>query len=225
MTHVSDFSIDRKSLTNHYKSNNIMKLFTILSLFLVITSGVYANKPVKVKVVQDAFVQGGESADEAMGTTTEGRLRVMNSDASSKYARTAYLQFNLKKVEDFESVDLNICVRVFRSKKDDATQFALNIYACDDNKWSESSITFNDQPGAGELLASQTLNANDDNQWVSIALPKEKVMALKKASKKGKITLVLANNNFNRTSIEIISKERTWSNGMPAKRDAYLKLK
>ncbi|TRX71890.1 DNRLRE domain-containing protein [Carboxylicivirga sp. M1479] len=202
-----------------------MRLLTIFTLLLFVSAGVYANKPVKVKVWQDAFVQGGESADEAMGTTTDGRLRVMNSKEDTKYARTAFLQFNLKKVESFESVDLNICVRVYRSKKDDATQFALNVYGCDNNKWSESSITFNSQPEKGELLATQTLEANEDNQWMTISLPKEKVMDLMKASKKGKLTLVLANDDFNRTSIEIVSKERTWSNGMPAKRDAYLKFK
>ncbi|WP_430817508.1 DUF7594 domain-containing protein [Carboxylicivirga sp. RSCT41] len=201
------------------------KLIVLIGILFIGLSTTLANKPVKVKVSQDAFVQGGETADEAMGTSTAGRLRVMNSDADTKYSRTAYLQFNLKKVEDFESVELNICVRVYRSKKDDATQFALNIYACDDNKWSESTITFNDKPEPGELIASQTLNANEDNQWVSVTLPKDKIMALKKASKKGKITLVLANNDFNRTSIEIVSKERTWSNGMPAKREAYLKLR
>ncbi|MCG8580188.1 MAG: DNRLRE domain-containing protein [Bacteroidales bacterium] len=201
------------------------KLVVLVSILFIGLSATLANKPVKVKVLQDAFVQGGETADEAMGVSTEGRLRVMNSDADTKYSRTTYLQFNLKKVEDFESVDLNICVRVYRSKKDDATEFALNIYGCDNNKWNESTITFNDKPEPGELIASQTLNANKDNQWVTVSLPKEKIMALKKASKKGKITLVLVNNDFNRTSIEIISKERTWSNGMPAKREAYLKLK
>lgn len=201
------------------------KLGVLVGILFIGLAGALANKPVKVKVFQDAFVQGGETADEAMGVSTEGRLRVMNSDADTKYSRTTYLQFNLKKVEDFESVDLNICVRVYRSKKDDATQFALNIYGCDDNKWSESGLTFNNKPEVAELIASQTLNANEDNQWISISLPKEKIMALKKANKKGKITLVLANNDFNRTSIEIVSKERTWSNGMAAKREAYLKLK
>jgi len=202
-----------------------MKIFIIFSFLFLVSSGIYANKPVKVKVWQDAFVQGGETADEAFGSTTDGRLRVMKSGDNSKYSRTTYLQFNLKKVEDFESVELNICVRVYPSKNNNATQFALNVYGCDNNKWSESSVTYNTKPETGELLASQMLEANEDNQWVSIILPKEKVLALRKASKKGKITLILANDDFNRTSIEVISKERTWSNGMPAKRDAYLSIK
>jgi len=201
-----------------------MKPFIIFSFLLLVSSGIYANKPVKVKVWQDAFVQGGETADEAMGSSKAGRLRVMKSNDDTKYSRTSYLQFSLKKIEEITDVELNICVRVFPSKNDASASFSLNVYACDDNKWSESSITFNSKPERGDLLTSEVFDVNDDNVWMKVTLPAEKIMELKKKNKKGKVTLILANDDFNHTSIEVISKERTWSNGMPAKRDAYLKL-
>lgn len=207
------------------KVETMRKQLLIISILLVgLLVDAQANKPVKVKVVQDAFVQGGETADESLGTSKPGRLRVMKSDDNTKYSRTSYLQFNLKKVEDFSGAELNICVRIFPSKADPSATFSLNVYACENNKWNESNLTFNNKPERGELLATQVFSANNDNKWVQITLPSEKVMALKKNSKKGKVTLVLANDDFNKTSMEIISKERTWSNGMPAKREAYLKL-
>ncbi|MCW3806648.1 CBM96 family carbohydrate-binding protein [Plebeiibacterium marinum] len=200
-------------------------LVIVLSIVLLGISGsLYAKKTVKVKVSQDAFVQGGETANEAMGATTEGRMRVMKSNGNDKYSRTSYLQFDLKKVEDFDSVDLNICVRVYPCKDDASAKFTLNIYSCSDNKWNENSLTFENKPDKNELLVSKVLEVSDDNVWTKISLPVEKVKELINNSKKGKVSLVLSNDDFNRTSIEIITKERTWSNGMPAKREAYLEL-
>ncbi|TLX76042.1 DNRLRE domain-containing protein [Labilibacter sediminis] len=193
-------------------------------LLLAVSSNSFAGKPVKVKVSQDAFVQGGETSDEAFGLTKDGRLRVMKSNGTDKYSRISYLQFNLKKIESIESATLNLCVRVFPSKNDASAQFSLNVYACENNKWSETGITFDNKPEKAELLATEVLPVNDDNSWISISIPADKLKALKEKSKKGKVTLVLANDDFNRTSIEVISKERTWSNGMAAKREAYLKI-
>lgn len=196
--------------------------FFACSIILAFTSSSLANKPVKVKVFQDAFVQGGETADEPLGSTTSGRLRVMKSNDDDKYSRTTYLQFNLKKIETFETVDLNVCIRVFPSKTDASASFTMQVYGAGDTKWNESAITFNTKPEKGQLLTSKELKVNDNNDWVKISLPADAVKELMKNNKKGRITLVLSNDDFNKTSAEIISKERTWSNGSPANREAYL---
>ena len=196
--------------------------FFACSIILAFTSSALANKPVKVKVFQDAFVQGGGTADEALGSTTSGRLRVMKSNGDDKYSRTTYLQFNLKKIEDFKTVDLNVCVRVYPSKVDASASFTMQVYGNSDAKWNESAITFNNKPEKGEMLTSKEFKANDNNDWVKISIPADAMKKLLKNSKKGRITLVLSNDDFNKTSAEIISKERTWSNGSLAKREAYL---
>ncbi|MCU4174018.1 DUF7594 domain-containing protein [Carboxylicivirga sp. N1Y90] len=194
-------------------------------MFLGFSNQVEAQKVKKVTVWQDAFVQGGETASEALGSTTPQRLRVMKSNGDDKYSRTTYLQFNLKKVEDFSDVELNICVRVYPNKKDASANYTYSVYSCDDNKWSESSITFDNKPEKGELLATQTLEPKDDNVWVKISLPADKVKEMMKQNKKRKVTFVLSNDDFNKTNMELISKERTWSNGSSAKREAYLSFK
>lgn len=194
-------------------------------LFMVASGNLEAQKAKKVMVWQDAFVQGGETSGEALGSTTPQRLRVMKSNGDDKYSRTTYLQFNLKKVEDFTEVELNICVRVYPNKNDASAKYTYNVYSCDNNKWSETSITFNNKPEKGEVLATQTLEPKDDNVWVKITLPADKVKELMKQDKKQKVTFVISNDDFNKTNMEIISKERTWSNGSPAKREAYLTIK
>jgi len=201
---------------------NIITTFFACSIILAFTASSFANKPVKVKVFQDAFVQGGETADEALGSTTSGRLRVMKSNGVDKYSRTTYMQFNLKKIETFETVDLNVCIRVYPSKADASASFTMHVYGNSDAKWNESAITFSNKPEKGEILTSKELKANDNNDWVKISIPADAMKELLKNSKKGRITLVLSNDDFNKTSAEIISKERTWSNGSPANREAYL---
>jgi len=203
------------------------KLFLASLLVCGTAFNAYSAKPVKIKVYQDAFVQGGETADKALGQTTAQRLRVMKSDDNDKYSRMTFLQFDLKKVESFEELTLNICVRVLPNKKDAEAQFKLDVYSCLNNKWNETGITYNNKPEKDELLATDLLKPSDDNVWVKIVLPADKIKELKANDKKGKITLVLFNSSqdFNKTSIEVISKERKWSNGMLAKREAYLSLK
>ncbi len=200
----------------------LLSTFFACSILLAFTSSSFANKPVKVKVSQDTFVQGGETADEELGSTTADRLRVMKSNGNDKYSRTTYLQFNLKKIEAFESATLHINVRVYPSKTDAAASFTMQVYGADNSPWNEASMTFSNKPEKQDLLATQTLSSSDKNQWITINLPADGLKELIKNSKKGRITLVLANDDFNKTSAEIISKERTWSNGTPANSEAYL---
>lgn len=203
----------------------LTKLFLVMLLSVVTAASAWANKPVKVKVCQDTFVQGGSTANEPMGVTEPGELRIMKSNGTDKYSRITYLQFNVKKVEEFTSVDLNICVKVYESKDDASAEFEMQVYACEDDKWSESSLAFNNKPDNGELLATQSIGVSEKNEWVRISLPSDKVKQMKKESKKGKITLVLYDGNFNKTSAVVLSKERMWSNGTPANREAFLEFK
>ncbi len=203
----------------------LTKLFLVMLMAGATAMSAKANKPVKVKVCQDAFVQGGNTAKEPMGVTESGELRVMKSTGTDKYSRTSYLQFNTKKVDDFSTVDLNICVKVYESKVDASAEFEMQVYACDNNKWKESSLVFDNKPEKSELLATQSIGATEKNEWVKISLPADKVKQLMKSSKKGKISMVLYNGNFNKTSAVVLSKERQWSNGTPANREAYLVFK
>lgn len=202
-----------------------LKVFLSLALMFTLLSNGYSKKPVKVRVFQDAFVQGGTSADEPMGVSKPGQLIVMKSFDNDKYSRLSYLQFNLKRIDDFESVDLYLCAKVYESKDDPSAEFALQVYSCDDYKWKETGITFNNKPEKGELLATQSIGVTEKNEWVKIQLPAAKIREMIKNNKKSRVSLVLYNEDFNRTSAIIISKERKWSNGAPAKREPYLEFK
>ena len=198
----------------------------VVSLMMVIgVNALYAKGPKKVYVIQDAFVQGGDNADERMGVNKDGELRIMKSDGDDKYSRTSYLLFNLKKVEDFSSARLHLCMKVYESKDDANAEFELQVYSGDGKKWSESTLTYSNKPGIDQLLATQTYKPSEKNVWVSADIDVEKLKKAIKASKNGKVTLVLYNKNFNRTSAIVLSKERAWSNGNLAKREVYLELK
>lgn len=203
-----------------------MKLITKITILvglLMVSASSFAAKPIKVKVYQDAFVQGGETAAEPLGATLAERLRVQKSFGTDKYSRTTFLQFNLKKVEEINSVVLHICLKVYESKEDASYEFAMDVMGCDNNKWRETSITFENQPEIGDLLTTASFPKTENNEWVEITLPVEQVKEL--MDKKGKLTLVLYNSDMNRTSAEVMSKERKWSNGTMANQEAYLEIK
>lgn len=197
--------------------------FTVgmMILFSVVAQ---AQKATKVKVAQDAFIQGGETSTEALGTSLADRLRIQKSDGNDKYSRSTYLKFVFDAQKDFSSAVLNVCVKVNASKNDADAQFSLDVYSSENEAWDEASITFEKCPAIKDFLGQATLAPNENNDWVQIELNAQMLKNLIKANK-GFVTLVLYNKDFNQTSAEVISKERKWQNGAPAKREAFVELK
>lgn len=195
--------------------------FGMMILFPVFSQ---AQKATKVKVAEDAFVQGGETATEALGATISDRLRIQKSDGNDKYSRSTYLKFAFDAQKDFSSAVLNLCLKVNASKNDVDAQFSLDVYSSENEAWDEASITFEKCPAIQDLMGQTTLAPNENNDWVQIELNAETLKKLIKANQ-GTVTLVLYNKDFNQTSAEVISKERKWQNGAPAKREAFVELK
>ena len=98
------------------------------------------------------------------------------------------------------------------------------MYSTESGEWSESAITFETRPAIKDLLGQATLAPNENNEWTQIELDVALLKKLIKANQ-GTVTLVLYNKEFNQTSAEVISKERKWQNGAPAKREAFVELK
>ncbi len=202
------------------------RLIAYFTLGLLISFPVIsqAQKTIKVKVSEDAFVQGGETSTEALGTTLPDRLRVQKSDGNDKYSRSTYLKFAFDAQKNFSSAVLNVCVKVNASKNDADAQFTLDVYSTESGEWNESAITFETRPAIKDLMGQTTLAPNENNEWTQIELDVALLKSLVKANG-GEVTLVLYNEAFNQTSADVISKERKWQNGAPAKREAFVELK
>lgn len=187
---------------------NLFKILVVAILFIGTTQ---AQKQ-KITVSEDAFIQGGNTADTAMGENSPKNLRIFNSQADTKYARVAYLKFNMpKKLKKVSKATLHIPLKVYKNEDKPEETFNLEIFAVENDRWRELSITWNDALELGELLASEEIGQSLDNknQKLSIELDAEKLSELFNGKKDRKVTLALLNNNFNKISAMAPSKEQS----------------
>jgi len=186
-------------------------IFKIIALSFVFITNTNAQSK-KIVVSEDAFIQGGETSDTAMGESSPKNLRIFNSLADSKYARITYLKFSTpKKLKSVKKVTLHIPLKVYVNEdKPDAT-FNLEVFAIENDKWRELSITWGDAlelgPLVGKIEVPQSLN--NKNQKISIELNADEVSKLFNGKKDRKITLALLNSNFNKISAMAPSKEQS----------------
>lgn len=197
-------------------------IINIVALLLLFVSTVQAQKAEKVLVYEDAFIQGGETADVAMGVKKPKNMRIFNSQADSKYARIGYLKFKVsKKIESIKDVELHFSLKVYKTEKNPEGKFGLEVYGVEDDKWSEDSITWEEALELGELLGDIEVeqSLDDKNKKVVVKLNAEAFNKLLNGKKDRMVTLALTNDNFNKVSAMAPTKEQS------AKAGAYLMIK
>jgi len=188
-----------------------MKKLITLSAIVAICLGAQAQTT-KLTVKEDAFIQGGNTSDTAFGETSPKNLRIFNSEADSKYARITYLKFETpKKLNKINKATLHIPLKVYENKSNPEATFHLEVYAVENDKWRELSITWSDKLALGALVGSMEVPQSKDgkNQKLTISLDAAKVSELFNGKKDRKITLALVNTNFNKISSMAPSKEQS----------------
>ena len=105
----------------------------------------------------DAYVRGGSFGDENYGSDTS----LLTKDSSNRFTRRAFFKFDPTNLSG-ESFDL-----VLQLSKVSADNAVVQLYAANSD-WSESGLTWNNQPSLGSLLETFTVNQNDVNNTISI---------------------------------------------------------
>jgi len=197
--------------------NTIIKTTLLLLAFSL---GLSAQEK-KVKVLEDAYIQGGNTMTTPLGQKKPKDLLVFNSEAGTKYSRITYLKFKLpKKTKKVNSVELTINIKVYLSKKQNENKFSLQVYGVENDNWNESSITWDNAPELGEVLGETEIEQSYDSNThtVTVKLDANKFNGLIERRDKY-VTLALFNNNFNKLSSKLHAKEQGMSKA------AYLKIK
>lgn len=185
-------------------------ILSILAIALFYTTNIEAQTKITVK--EDAFIQGGNTEDTAMGEAFPKNLRIYKSQDDDKYSRITYLKFEMpKKMKSADKITLHIPLKVYLKKEDPEATFNLEVFAVENDKWRELSITWSDALELGEKVASIEVPQSFDgkNQKLAIELDAKKVSELFNGKKDRKVTLALLNNNFNRVSAMAPSKEQS----------------
>lgn len=185
-----------------------MKNLILICLFAIAFNGLAQEK---IMVSEDAFIQGGPSANIAMGTNKQKNIRIFKSNDNSKYARIGYLKFTLPKtIKSVQKVQLCIPLKVYKSAKNPTGKFELEVMAIENDDWNENTITWNQALILGKQLgaASISQSENGKNQLVTITLDATVFNSL--LHKKDKtVSLGLTNTKFNKVNAMAPSKEQS----------------
>ncbi len=185
-----------------------MKNILFICVFAFTINGLSQEK---IIVSEDTFIQGGSSADIAMGVEKQKNIRIFNSNASSKYARIAYLKFKFsKKIKTVKKVRLCIPLKVYKSTKNPTGKFKMEVMAIQNDSWSENTITWNTVLTLGKQLgtASISQSENGKSQQVTIQLDPTIFNTLRN-KKDSIISIALTNTTFNKVNAMTPSKEQS----------------
>ncbi|PYV36407.1 MAG: hypothetical protein DMG06_30800, partial [Acidobacteria bacterium] len=120
---------------------------------------VYSTTPLSIfHPVADAYIRGGTYASQNFGTSIS--LFEKNSNLDS-YDRRAFLRFDLSSITS-TSIASAILKLYVSSLPEGASPIAL--FAATSDTWTETSITWNNQPAFGSQLGSTNLSSTG---WVS----------------------------------------------------------
>ncbi|MCU7548257.1 DNRLRE domain-containing protein [Chitinophagaceae bacterium LB-8] len=114
-------------------------------------ASVFAQSPITLSPIEDAFVRNGTYAGTNFGSDIN---LIVKGTTSSGFARVSYLKFQLAGVSNVVSAKL----RVYGSNTESATTVNMSVYGVSDS-WTEGGITFNNAPAAsGSALSSAGVN-------------------------------------------------------------------
>jgi len=184
---------------------NLLIIFLVSMLYL---STLNAQQD-RINVFEDTFIQGGETSGEAFGETKNNLLRIGNSDKDNKYARISYLKFKMPKdLDDINKINLLINIKVFKKDNLPDETFKLTVFGLENDKWSESNITWEDALELGNEVGFIELpqSLTDKTEKVNIELNIDEIRKLMSSKKDKYVSLALVSYD-SKTSAVITSKD------------------
>jgi hypothetical protein len=107
----------------------------------------------------DTFVRGGTSGSTNFGSSTD--LEVKDSTSTSnEYHRRIFLQFRVGKGSISKAT-----LRVYVSNLPNGSPVPVCAFSVSSDAWTESGLTWNNQPAAGSSLACQSVTAPGWVTW------------------------------------------------------------
>jgi hypothetical protein len=119
---------------------------------------------------QNAYVDEGNPAKNFAGAK---RMQVQTSSTPARF-RNAYLRFRLTDVNSVSKAILRFCGNINADTFAKQQQLQIDVYAAKDPpSWTETAITWNNQPGLGSLLSQSPTNMQGtSNIWYEMDVTK-----------------------------------------------------
>lgn len=185
------------------------KLFTTLFVIAgLLTAGTVKAADGDVAVInvsEDAFVQGGNSANTNFGA--DERLIVKN-DVSASTRRLTYLKFVIPDNVTAEQIGKARLSLYLKGANTGISSVKWVIYYINDDSWKESEITFNNKPSLGyEIIQVPSISTPDENiqirltEAVKTEIGKDRILTIAidgdVANQKGDATFYSKENTIN----------------------------
>ena len=107
----------------------------------------------------DTFVRGGTSASTNFGASTDLEVKDSNS-TSAEYHRRIFLQFRVGTGSMSKAT-----LRVYVSNLSNGTPVPICAFSIATDTWTESALTWNNQPAAGSSLVCQSVTGTGWVTW------------------------------------------------------------
>ncbi|KAF0095927.1 MAG: poly(beta-D-mannuronate) lyase [Puniceicoccaceae bacterium 5H] len=125
---------------------------------LIITTTTASASTSTLYPTEDAFVRSGSYASNNYGS--DDNLEVKNEGPNDDYTRESWLQFN---VGGLSGTVTDAKLRMRLAQSNGTTTHTVTEGG---DSWSESSLTWNNQPGVTDVLDSKSFTDSDDGIWV-----------------------------------------------------------
>ena len=143
----------------------------------------------------DTFVRGGTSGSTNFGTSTDLEVKDSNS-TSAEYHRRIFLQFRVGKGSITKAT-----LRVYVSNLSNGVPVPICAFGVATDTWTESGLTWNNQPAAGTSLVCQSVTATGWVTWDVTAFVKTQTAG------DGVVSLMLRDNTQSNKMARLDSKE------------------
>ncbi|MFO7933326.1 MAG: DNRLRE domain-containing protein [Bacteroidales bacterium] len=123
-----------------------------------------------ILILEDAYV---DQEDPDTNKDSSSDMQIRKDDAGGT-AKEVYLKFNIADAAD--AVAGKATLRLYIAQHSSGTQrdnFFAELFAVEDHSWTETTITWNNKPAAGEKLLEENVtwfNAGKDTLWSSVDL-------------------------------------------------------
>ncbi|MBD0254889.1 MAG: DNRLRE domain-containing protein [Cytophagales bacterium] len=162
----------------------------------------------RVSAEADSHVRDGATASQNFGGASTLELKT-SSATNDGYNRNAFLRFNLTGYASIATARLRFYVSQGGSATASSPVISTNVHSVANTAWTESGISWANQPTLGKTLGSFTVTGGHSGAWVEVD-----VTAYVKAEKnagRNTVSFGLKNATTSSTTVQIHSREAAFN--------------
>lgn len=129
------------------------------------SSGIFPPSLSAVTASADSYVRAGSESARNFGTEP---LMVVKSSSNSHYTRSSLIRFNTANLSIESGARVYLVLHVDSFYNEGSGERRISLHECANDSWSETAVTWNNQPAAGPLLMDIVVQASDIGHEIAL---------------------------------------------------------